>query len=268
MDNLPGVFTATNTNGIQYYRSSITYQRKHISLGSFTTQELANKAYLKASSLLTDSDFLHYTVEDHKLSGFPLSFDKWVMLINLRDNGMYCRNPIYLKHKYFIYYLDIHTPLKFDVDDLFYYMKHKIMRRGGHLFVSEYGMQVNILSRYGIKNYAVAGRDFRYVNGDSLDYRYRNIHVLSRYHGVIKDTCKGRDIYLAKIHIKGDIIIGRYTTEVEAGIAYNKAASLLKSFGVNKDFPENYIDELNEIEYAKIFNSVRISKRIRNYLLT
>ena len=29
------------------------------------------------------------------------------------------------------------------------------MKRGGHLFVAEYGMQTSVLSRYGIRSYAV-----------------------------------------------------------------------------------------------------------------
>ena len=35
MKNLPGVFKAQKKNGDIYYRSSITFRSKHISLGSF-----------------------------------------------------------------------------------------------------------------------------------------------------------------------------------------------------------------------------------------
>ena len=45
--------------------------------------------------------------------------------------------------------------LKFDIDDLFYYSSHKILKRQGHLYVNDYGMQITILNRYGIKNYGV-----------------------------------------------------------------------------------------------------------------
>ena len=71
-----------------------------------------------------------------------------VMLINLRDTGIYCRNPIYLQRRFFDYYLDPDTVLRFDIEELFYYTNHKIQRRGGHLFVADYGMQVNSLSFY------------------------------------------------------------------------------------------------------------------------
>ena len=139
------------------------------------------------------------------------------------------------------------------------------MRRGGHLFVSQYGMQVNILSRYGIKNYGVQNRDYRFVNGDNTDFRYRNILIINKYHGVIKETSRGIDRYCAKIHVNGDIIVGRYSSESEAAIAYNKAAALLKAKGIKKDFPENYLDCYNDIEYAKLFNSIRISKALKEY---
>lgn len=266
MSNLPGVFEAKTAKGSIYYRSSITYQRKHISIGSFSSKSDAHSAYLLASKILTDSN-IHYSIEEYEKYGHPLTFEKWVMLINLKDNGMYCKNPIYLKYKHFLYYLDEHTTLKFDVDDLFYYMNHKIMRRGGHLFVAEYGMQVNILSRYGIKNYAVVGRDFQFVNGDCSDFRYQNIKIINRYHGVIKEIKNGKTLYVTKIHIKGDTIVGKYMTEAEAAIAYNKAAHILKEKGLTKDFPENYVESCSEIEYAKIYSNLRISKCIRNFAL-
>ena len=52
--NLPGVFTASKKDGTLYYRSSITYKKKHISLGSYPTALLAYGAYLEGTSLLTD----------------------------------------------------------------------------------------------------------------------------------------------------------------------------------------------------------------------
>ena len=51
---LPGVYTATKKDGTIYYRSSITYQNKHISLGSYASEDTANQAYQKADALLRD----------------------------------------------------------------------------------------------------------------------------------------------------------------------------------------------------------------------
>lgn len=261
MTRLPGVFVVTKTDGTSYYRSSITHKNKHISLGSYNTEQEAAKAYEEARKLLSSPSV---TINNHSTRNH-LPFEKWVSLVNFRDNGIYSKTPIYITTNYFLYYFSKEEQFKFDVDDLFYYSKHKIQRRGGHLFVAEYGMQVNILSRYGIKNFAVEGRDYRFVNGDTSDFRYRNIEIINKYHGVFQIQEKGLFIYLVKIHVNGNYLVGKYATEAEAAVAYNKAATLLQEQGVKKNFPKNYVMELNEIEYASLYNKVSISKKIRNY---
>lgn len=262
MVNSVGVYVSTKKDGTIYYRASITYCNKHISLGSYQLESEAHKAYKEAGIILHT---VSYGVEDYSKENFTLSFHKWVVLINFRDNHIYFKNPIYLKYKYFIYYLDTSLSLRFDVDDLFYYANHKIMKRGGYLFVSDYGMQLNVLSRYGIKNFAVEGRDYCFANNDPTDYRYGNIKIINRYNGVSKTIKKGIPSYLTKIHLNGDIIIGRYPTENEAAIAYNKAVEILFQKGVQKKFMENYIIDLDPIEYATLYSKVRISKNIRNW---
>ena len=156
--------------------------------------------------------------------------------------------------------------LKFDIDDLFYYSSHKIMVRGRHFFVSDYGMQVNILNRYGIKNYAVTDRDYRFVNGDDLDFRYNNIEIFNVYHGVTRKNTKKGIRYVAKIHIRGNYTIGTYESDIEAAIAYNKAIDLLKKAGVNKNFSVNYLENLSPSAYADIYSRLHISSKITNYL--
>lgn len=255
---LPGVYLAKRANGTIFYRASFTYQNKHISLGSFQTEELAHQAYLEAR-LLTSSKA---DISSYSSANSVLSFEKWVVLINFRDNQMYFKTPIYLYPKYFIYYLDSHTELKFDVDDLFYYANHKIMRRKGHLFVADYGMQVTILSRYGIKNHAVAGKDYVFINGDSYDFRYNNIQIINRYYGVSRELHSARNIYIAKIHIRGDYIIGRYSSETDAAIAYNKAADILRANGCPKNYAHNYIENFSATEYTTAYNRIKISSNI------
>lgn len=259
---LPGVYTARKKDGTLYYRSSITYQNKHISLGSFPTEDLAHKAYLEADRLLKNPDI---SLEKDYREESPLSFEKWVVLANFRDNHMYIKTPIYMKKRYFLYYLDRHTILKFAVDDLFFYATHKIMCRGGHLFVADFGMQLNILSRYGIKSFGVPGRDYIFVNGDCYDFRYENLKIINRYNGVYREMEKGLPVYTAKIHINGDFIIGRYSTEAEAAVAYNKAAKLLWEKGVTVNYTLNYVSELTKADYIRLYETVRISKKILNY---
>lgn len=261
MSLLPGVYIATKKDGTIYYRSSITYQNKHISLGSYPSELSAHMAFETASDILRLNK---YNITDYTI-GHIISFDKWVILFNLRDNGFYIKTPIYMKERYFIYYLNQKDLLKFDTDDLFFYAHHKIMRRGGYLFVSDFGMQINILSRYGIKNFAVNGKDYIFVNGDDTDYRYGNIEIINPYYGVSRRYKNGKYIYTSKIHIKGDYVIGHYQSEIEAAIAYNKAIQILRDKSIEKNYIENYITDLNDIEYAKAYHNVRISKKVREY---
>lgn len=258
---LPGVFQAKKKNGDIYYRSSITYQNKHISLGSYEDEMQAHQAYQEASSLLRQSPAK--TLEQYT-GRSPLSFEKWVSLINFRSNGIYFKNPIYLRKTYFEYYYSPKDIYLFDIDDLFYYSEHKLMKRGEHLFVSDFGMQTSILSRYGIQSHAVAGRDYLFNNGNPHDLRYENIRILNPYHGVCRMVRRGQEIFQAKIHIRGNYVIGTYATAEEAAIAYNKAVDLLKKAGSPKNYQPNYIEHLSGKEYAKLYSQISISPKLQD----
>ena len=195
-----GVSIATKKDGTVYYRAGLYYKNKHISLGSYADETTAGNAYLEALAILGSLDQLP---EDYIEQPTTLSFEKIIVLLNFRNNGIYFKNPIYLRNGYFSYYLSRIEELKFDVDDLFYYSSRKIQKRQGHLFVSDYGMQYSILSRYGIRPYAVA---------------------------------------------------------------YNKAVDLARAAGIQKNFPENYVDTLSPKEYADIYTGLKISRRYLNYL--
>lgn len=259
MSTLQGVYIAYKKDGTKYFRSSITYRSKHISLGSYSEESLAHKAYLEAFELISNTSL---TIISYSTKKNTLSFDKWICLINFRDNHIYIKTPIYLRKNYFSYYLSPKQELKFDIDDLFYYSSHKIMKRQGHLFVADYGMQVNILSRYGIKNYAVPGKDYLFANNDVTDYRYQNIIVINKYYGV-EQIKKGNSVlFQTKIHIIGNFIVGTYNSEITSAIAYNKAVDILKKAGLDKNFQTNYVVEITPKEYADIYNTVKISKKL------
>ena len=258
---LPGVFPATKKDGTVYYRSSITYKRKHISLGSYDTPYKACAAYLEASALISSDSLSLADYSDLRV----LPFSKWVSLINFRDNNIYMATPIYLHPKYFDYMLSPTQILKFDIDDLFYYSTRTIMQRGRHFFVADYGMQVNIANRYGIKNYAVMNRDYRFVNGDCMDFRYENIEIYNSYHGVTRKESKKGVRYTAKIHINGNYTVGTYATDTEAAIAYNKAIDILKKAGVTKNFAPNYLEGMSPSTYADIYSKLPVSQKILDY---
>lgn len=258
---LPGVYQAKKKDNSIYYRASITFRKKHISLGSYDTMMKAHAAYLEAASLIDDNRFSLSDYSTHRI----LALEKWVSLINFRDNGIYFATPIYVKNRFFEYYLSTDLILKFDIEDLFYYSTRKIMKRGGHFFVADYGMQVNILNRYGIKNYGVPGRDYVFANGDSSDFRYENIKIINTYHGVSRIQKKGRNLYRVKIHIRGNYTVGTYETENEAAIAYNKAVDCLKKAGITKNFPQNYIEGISPSVYADIYTKITISPKVQHY---
>lgn len=255
---LPGVYVATKKDLTIYFRASLTYRQKHISLGSYDTMIKAHLAYREALEILKDTS---RNIEDYK-TGQLLPFDKWVLLINYRDNNMYICNPIYTRKKYFNYYLSPSITLIFDIDDLFYYSSHKIMKRKGHLFVADYGMQYNILNRYGIKNYAVLDRDYRFINGNIYDFRYENIEILNRYHGVRKILQNGLPAYKVRIHIRSYYQVGIYRTESEAAIAYNKAIDILRKNGIMKNYSPNFLEGLSNADYAEIYTKLKVSKKL------
>ncbi len=256
---MQGTYKTKKKDGSIYYRSSITYNSKHISLGSYDNEQDASLAYIEAEETL----YSKLSVDEYS-NDYVLRFDKYVVLINFRDNGVYIKNPIYLMKRYFLYYLDPESVFKFDIDDLFFYSSHHISRRGGHFFVADYGMQLSINSRYGIRRHAVAGRDYRFINGDPFDYRYENIEIINRFFGVEKIPKKNKDLYRAKILVNGTYIIGIYQTETEAAIAYNKAADIISKRLPGKSYDINYIDSIPPHEYAEIYINIDISEKILN----
>lgn len=260
--SLPGSFQAKKKDGTIYYRSSITYKNKHISLGSFPTEEEAHKAYLQAGILISDNKI---TLDSYQTDSL-LSFEKWVVLINFRDNNIYFNTPIYVRPKFFYYYLTRKIRLTFDIDDLFFYASHKISRRGGHLFVADYGMQLTIHARYGIKNYAVLDKDYRFINGDIHDYRYENIEILNPYHGVCLSDLKEKKRYCTRLNLHGYYTVGYYESALEAAIAYNKAIDIVKRNGCKKNFMINEMEGISPSLYADIYSKLKVSEKIMGYL--
>lgn len=262
--HLEGVFEAQKKDGTRYYRSSVTYHNKHISLGSYLDPHEAHRAYCDACRLVGrhadagNDPSEPLSVSDYDPGVHTLSFEKWVVLCNFRDNGIYIPTPIYIRPSFLIYYFTPEDFFLFSTEDLFYYSAHRIQRRGGHFFVSEYGMQVNILNRYGIRNYAVCGKDYRFRNGNAGDYRYENIEILNTYHGLtLLHTAEGLR-YLVQIHVKGYKKVGVYDSPLLAAIAYNKAADELNRRGIKRHYPVNFIESVSPSKYAELYASIEI----------
>lgn len=245
-------------NGDVYYRASITYKSKHISLGSYFDQQTASTAYDEAYNILFDSK---YKLIDYS-GAIVLPFEKWVILHNFKDNNYYIGNPIYLYKSYFCYYISEAIEFKFSTEDLFFYATHKINYRNGYYYINDHGEQINLLTRYHIKNYAVLNKDYRFKNGDSHDFRTLNLEILNKYNGVTVATKDNKQIYTTTIFNGNTILVGVYTTEIEAAIAYNKAIDLLYIHGIDKNQNKNYIYGLSSEAYTKLYKEVKISTNI------
>lgn len=267
-----GVYTAYKKDGTEYYRVSLTCQNKHISLGSFDDYKTAAAVYSEANAIVRDEKSSHFVNAAEKITSYSsctsaLAFEKFMILLNLRDNNIYIKTPVYLCDKYFLYFFSPEIVLTFDIEDLFYYSGHKIMSRGGYFFVNDFGMQTSILARFGIRSHSVKGKDYLFRNGDEHDFRYSNVAVVNRYNGVEQIEKNGRILYRTRIHINGNYTIGTYTSENEAAIAYNRAIDLLaKQLPDFKNYTRNYIEGLSHIEYASIYNTVKISRSFRHYI--
>ncbi|MDF1616530.1 hypothetical protein [Petrocella sp. FN5] len=261
MESLPGVYKSFKKNGQIYYRSSITYGGRHISLGSYECPFKAHNGYLLAKKIISTPSLSLYDYEEDMC----LDFHKWVVLMNYRDHHYYFSTPIYMHKNYFSYFISYSEELLFDIQDLFYYANHKIHKRQGYYFVNDYGMQVNIMSRYGVKNHSVLGRDHRFVDGDCHNLRYDNIQIINPYYGVVLERPLVAPTYKSTLNIHGNYVIGRYKDMATAAIAYNKAIEYLHKNGiVHKDFPKNYISDIDQETYEAIYKKVKISKKILN----
>ncbi len=256
--SLKGVQVIYKKNNDINYKSSITYRNKHISLGSYNSAEIANKVYLEAYDIVFNCK---YKIIDFS-KDMLIHFEKWVILHNFRDNNYYISTPIYLYKSYFCYHLNEHIEFKFDTQDLFFYAIHKIHFRNGHYYINDHGQQINILSRYNIKNYSIIGKDYYFKNGDIYDFRRLNLEIINKYNGVTKTLKKNKTVYNCHIYNKGSILVGIYATEIEAAIAYNKAINLLKLVGIDKEDNKNYIHSLNKEEYKELYKKVKISNNI------
>jgi len=251
-----GVFQTNKKDGTTYYRVSITYKNKHISLGSSEEYETARSRYELATSILRNNRF---TLKDYNNTNQSLDYEKWIILMNFRDNGLYFKTPIYLSKHFFTYYVDRNLEIEFDVDDLFFYSTHKIFKRGNYLFVNDYGMQLNVLTRYGIRNYASKGKDYIFVDSNQYNMKYENIEIVNPYTGVEKVIKDGSTIYKAKIHLQGYVTIGHYKSIHKAAIAYNKAVDfMLRYVCPAKKYTKNYVDNISNDEAEYFYTSIKL----------
>ena len=245
-------------HGTEKFKLFFLYNQQKIYLGTFDSEVEAKTILKEAEKLISEPKGLP------SFNDYQLSYKKIIPLCNLRDNGTYIKNPIYVYSKYFLYYLDKNTYLTFDLKDLFYFSTYKIYKRGGYLYTQDSVSQQNILSRFGVKNHAVSGKDYYFKNNNPYDLRRENLTIINNYRGVTKIKRKNEILYSASIYTTKNIIIGHYSSEIEAAIAYNKAVDLLITQGETKNFIPNTIPFLTLAEYRTIYDKITISHHLLN----
>ncbi len=252
------IYPATKGD-VTTYKVYFLYEKKKIYLGLYATSQLATLALEEATHIMNSPfgslDFA-YSVIDYK---------KIISLCNFRDHKVYIKNPIYLKDKYFYYYLSKQIILTFDMKDLLFFSTYKICKRGNYLYIQDSISQQSLLNRFGILAHSVAGKDYIFKNGDNYDFRRDNLEIINNYKGVSKKEKNNETFYTATIYINKTLILGHYTSEVEAAIAYNKAIDFLMAHSNNcRDYVPNSIPFLTRDEYNAIYEGIQLSPRLKN----
>ncbi|MDF2593992.1 MAG: hypothetical protein K0R69_333 [Clostridia bacterium] len=240
-------------NNITRYKVYFVYQSKKIYLGLFDTSLSAENALQEAREIMEGSiDIADYTCTS-------IDYKKFITLCNFRDRHVYIKNPIYIHDSYFCYYLSKDIVLIFDMKDLLFFSTYKICKRGNYIYTQDSITQQSILSRFGLPPHSVCGIDYTFKNGNSYDFRRENLEIINTYKGVVHKVKNGECIYIAKIFINQNVVIGHYSSSLEAAIAYNKAVDILLKNDQGRDYIKNVIPYLTLTEYNQIYDRLDIS---------
>ena len=93
-----GVYKTNKKDGSVYYRVSITYKNKHISIGSYDDENTASQVYCTACDILFKPDIYYVNIDLHTSSyaechiDFPYS--KFISLINFRVIPYYTKGTM------------------------------------------------------------------------------------------------------------------------------------------------------------------------------
>ena len=240
------------------YRVYYLYKTKKIYIGLYNTYEEALWAYEFVEKLFTsDLSLNEYS------NSCPIPFEKFVACINFRVTHMYFKTPIYVYTDHFKYYLTPDLWLTFDLKDLLYFSTKRIHKRGDYLYTYIGDHQENILKRFGFNRPMTYLKDYTFLNGNRYDFRRKNIQVINHYYGVSLETKYNKPTYVTRITLnKGTLVVGHYTSDMLAAIAYNKAVDLVTASLKEHNYPKNTFPFLTRQEYENLYLSLPISKRL------
>lgn len=238
------------------YRVYYMYQSKKIYIGIYETSEKAQEVYAWVDTKMSSG----FSLEDYL--GSPIAFDKFITLLNFKNNGAYFSVPIYIFPDHFKYYLSEDFYMIFSLKDLFFISNYKIHKRGQYLYINIGTRQENLLKRFGISNHATYGVDYLMHNGNRYDLRRENIHILNHYKGVQYEDKYHTKTYVARIRTTQYLVIGHYDSELLAAIAYNKAVDYLEKSSSSCSYEKNEFPFLTRQEYQSLYDKVEVSKRL------
>ena len=72
---------------------------------------------------------------------------------------------------------------------------------------------------------------------------------------------------MARLHLNGEVSIGKYSSEVKAAVAYNKGVDFARDQGIEKNYIENFVSELSPKEYADLYTRLPLSNKFKEYIL-
>ena len=83
-----GVYIAYRKDKTPYYRASIHFKNKHVTLGSYDTEDIAHAAYIEAQKLYYDCSI---TIDNYRDKYEILNHDRVITILNHRDNLIYIK---------------------------------------------------------------------------------------------------------------------------------------------------------------------------------
>lgn len=254
---MPYIYPATNMR----YRVYYLYKTKKIYIGLYHTYEKALLAYQFIENIFTSSISLKDYTPD-----CPITFEKFVACINFRDNHMYFKTSIYVQSDHFKYYISPDLYLIFDLKDLLYFSNKRIHKRGDYLYTYIGDQQENILKRFGFNRSMTYLKDYDFLNNNRYDFRRKNIHIINHYYGVSLETKYNKTTYVTRIVLnKKNLVVGHYSSDMLAAIAYNKAVDLVTASSNEYHYSKNTFPFLTRQEYDSLYESLPISKRLTSH---